>query len=120
MGGAGLEIALFLAVEGDEDEDHHGEGPEGAAAVGEEGEGDADDGHEADGHADVDEEVHEEAAGEAVAVDAGEGLAAVFGILDDAGDHEHIQGDDDEAAEEAPFFADGAEDEVGALLGTKP
>ena len=54
-----LKILLLLPVEGDEDEEHHREGPERRAAVADERQRDADDGHEAYGHAYIDEQMHE-------------------------------------------------------------
>ena len=111
------EILPFVPVQSDEDEQHGREAPHGGAAIAEEREGDADDRHESYGHADVYEQVHEYAAGGAVAVDAGEGLAAAFGVVDDPPHQEYIQEYHQGASEEAPFLSDGAEDEVGALFG---
>ena len=112
-----LEDLQAVGVEAEEDEDEDGEGPEGGAAVAEEGEGDADDGDEADGHADVHGDVEEEDAGDAVAVDAGEVGALALGKVDEAEDEGHEEEDDGGAADESPFLADGAEDEVGAFGG---
>ena len=114
--GFALKILFLLAVEGDENEQQDGKGPEGRTAVAEEGQGDADDRHQADGHADVDEQVHEDAGGDAIAVDPREGFPAPFSIQDEAYDEKDVQEDDDQAADEPPFFADGAENEVGGLF----
>ena len=84
------EILPFVSVQGNEDEQHGCEAPHGGAAVAEEREWDADDWHQSDGHADVYEQVHEYAAGHAVAVDPCESLAAAFGIVDDSPHQEHI------------------------------
>ena len=111
-----LEILPLVAVEGDEDEEEGGEAPEGRTAVADERQRDAYDGHEADCHADVYEQVHEDAACDAVAVDAGECLPAPFGIPYYPADQEYIQEYDESASDEAPFFSDGAEDEVRALF----
>lgn len=74
------EIFPFVPYEGDEDEQKDGERPQGRASVADERKRDADDRHEAHGHADVDEQVHEDAACDTVAVDAGEGLAALLRV----------------------------------------
>ena len=85
-----LEIFPFVAVQGYEDEDKDGEGPEGGASVADKRKGDADDRHQADGHAYVDEQVHEYAAGDTVTVDAGECLPATLRVLDDPPDEQYI------------------------------
>ena len=89
-----LEVLLLVAIQCNEYEEHRREAPHRGATVAQEGEGDTDDGHEADGHADIDEKVHEDAAGDAVSVDAGEGLAAPFGVMDDPPHQEDIEQDD--------------------------
>lgn len=111
-----LEIFLFLVVEGDEDGKHRGESPEGGASVAHEWQRDAYDRHQADGHAYIYEQVHEQAAGQAVAVDSGEILPAVLGIFQDLQNQHHIQADDYKASEKAPFLTYSTEDEVRALL----
>ena len=60
--------------------------------------------------------MHEYAAGDAVAVYAGESLPASFGILYYTPHQKYIQQYDCSAAYESPFLADGAEDEVCTLL----
>ena len=60
--------------------------------------------------------MHEDAAGDAVAVDAGEGLSASFGVVDDPPHQEDVEQNHECTPEESPFFANGAEDEVGTLL----
>ena len=60
--------------------------------------------------------MHEDAAGDAVAVYTCEGLPAAFCVLDDPPYEEYIQKYDECASEESPFLSDRAEDEVGALL----
>lgn len=74
------EIFPFVTHEGDEDEQKDGERPQGRASVADKRKRDADDRHEAHGHADVDEQVHEDAACDTVAIDAGEGLAALLRV----------------------------------------
>ena len=110
----------FIAVEGDEDEQEDGECPEGGASVADERQGNADDRHDAESHAYVYEKVHEYAACRAVAVYPCECLPALFCPEDDSPYQEGIQQDDCRGAEEAPFFPDGAEDEVSALLRNEP
>ena len=61
--------------------------------------------------------MHEDATCDAVAVNACEGAAAFFGIEEYSDYHKDVDADDGCTAYEAPFFADGAEDEVGALFG---
>ena len=63
--------------------------------------------------------MHEDATCDAVAVNAREGAAAFFGIEQDPDYHKDVDADDGCTAYEAPFFADGAEDEVGALFGNE-
>ena len=59
-----------------------------------------------------------EDAGEAIAVDAGELAAALpLGKHDDADDEEGVEQQDEGAPHEALLLTDGAEDEVGVLLG---
>ena len=111
-----LKILLLLPVEGDEDEQHHRECPERRAAVADERQRDADDRHKADGHADVDEQMHEEAAGQTVAVDARKRFAAAFGVAGDADDEEDVEQYHCKTAHEAPLFTDSAENKVRALL----
>ena len=89
-----LEVLLLVAVQRDEDEEHRRETPHRGATVAQEGEWDTYDRHKADGHADIDEKVHEDAAGDAVSVDAGEGLAAPFGVIDDPPHQEDVEQDD--------------------------
>jgi hypothetical protein len=88
------EIFSFVAVEGDEDEEHYGEGPHGGSSIADERKRDADYRHQADGHSDVDEQMHEYAACDAIAIDSGEALSASFGIADYSPDEEHIEDDD--------------------------
>ena len=63
--------------------------------------------------------MHEDTAGDAVAVYAGEGLPASLRILDYPHYQEDVQHDDCGAAYESPFLADGAEYEVCTLLGNE-
>ena len=86
-----LEILSFVTVKCDEDEEHDGEGPHRRTTVADERKRDTDDRHKADCHAYVDEKVHEYAAGHAVAIYAGEGLSASFGIMYDPPYQEYVQ-----------------------------
>ena len=105
-----------MAIQCYEDENQHGERPQGGTSVTQQRQRDADHGHEADGHPDVDEKVHEYAGGDTVAVDAGKRLPAFLGIRDDPQDQENIEGYHNKAANEAPLLTYRAEDEVCALL----
>ena len=60
--------------------------------------------------------MHENAAGHTVAVDSRKALSTAFGITDYSPYQEHIKQDDCSGADESPLLADGAEDEIGALL----
>ena len=63
--------------------------------------------------------MEEEDGGDPVAVDAGEMGALSFRHFHEAEDERQEQPDDNGASDKAPFFADGAENEVRALLGDK-
>ena len=59
-----------------------------------------------------------EDAGKGIAVDAGKLIVSLpLGKDDDADDEESIEQEDEAAAHETLLFTDGAEDEVGVLLG---
>ena len=60
--------------------------------------------------------MHEYAGGHTVAEYPGESLPALLRIVDQPPDQEHIQRNHDKTAEESPFLADGAEDEVRTLF----
>ena len=85
-----LEVFTFVAVEGNEDEQHYGEGPHRGTSVADERQRDTDDRHETDGHTDVDEQVHEDAAGDAVSIYSCEALSTAFGLIDYPPDQEDI------------------------------
>lgn len=53
----------------------------------------------------------------AIAVDPSERFHLALAHADQTQDQDREQHDDGQAAQKAPFLADGAEDEVGALLG---
>ena len=106
-----------MADQGDEYEKQDGECPQGRPSVADERQGNPDDRHYSDGHAYVYEQMHEQAARHAVSVYARETFPTVFGIRDDSPYHECEKQDDGSTSQEAPFFADGAEDEVRALFG---
>ena len=99
-----------------EDEQEDGEAPEGGAAVAEQGQRDAYYGNKAHCHSNVYEYVHEEAAGYAVAVDAGKGVFLPFAEDDEPYDQEQVYPHYKYRTQKTPFFANGAEDEVCALL----
>ena len=107
-----------FGIHAEEDGNHDGEAPEGAAAVAKEGQGNADDRGEPEHHADVDEQVQGEDADDGVAVDARKAVGTLplgkYEQAQDEGTEEEEHGD---GADEALFFADGTEDEVGGLLG---
>ena len=111
-----LPIALIV-IQLDETKQHNRECPEGGAAVADEGQGDADDGQQAGGHADVDEKVEGDDARDAITVVADKRITLFFRQFENAEDEGAEEAEDDQGAEETPFFANGAEDEVGALLG---
>ena len=108
---------MAAGVDAEEDEQQEGEAPEGGTAVGEEGQGDADDGGEAEHHADIDEDMEEEDRKDTIAVDAAEGAGLALGDVDEAQDEGEEQQQHTGGTEEAFLLADGAEDEVGVLLG---
>ena len=76
-----LEIFPVVAVEGNEDEQHDGEGPHRGTSVADERQRDTDYRHKADCHAYVDEQVHEDTAGHTIAINTGEGLSTSFRVF---------------------------------------
>ena len=111
-----LEVFTFVAVKCNEDEQHDGEGPHRGTSVADERQRDTDYRHKADCHAYIDEQVHEDAAGDAVSVDSRETLSAAFGLIDYPPEQKDIQNNYSAGAEEAPFLSDCTEDEVRTLL----
>ena len=101
----------------DEDEEEQGEGDEGGATIAEEGKGDADDRDEAEHHANIDEEMEEKDGGDGIAIEARKGGALPFGQKDEPDEQQHIGCHNNQATHETPFFAHGAENKVGLLLG---
>lgn len=103
----------------DNDSDSDRSRPNRRASVGKKEKRDSGDGHDADGHSDVFEEVKGEKPQIAAAeVDA----ERVFGQEHDpknAIENKGVEKEDDEPPEEAFFFGDQGEDEVGALLWKK-
>ena len=85
-----LEVLSLVSIQSNEDEDQDGEGPEGRTSVADKRQRDTDHRHKSDRHTYIDEQVHEDAAGDAVAVYSCEGLPAAFCILDDPHDQEYI------------------------------
>ena len=114
-----LQELCAVAVLLDEDEEEYGEGEQRGATVAEERKRDADDRHQTENHTDVDEKMDEKYAYDRVAVEACEGGALAFGELDEPEEEGEIEYDECGATDEAPLLADGAEDEVGFLLGDK-
>ena len=111
-----LEVLSLVSIQSNEDEDQDGEGPEGRTSVADKRQRDTDHRHKSDRHTYIDEQVHEDAAGDAVAVYSCEGLPAAFGVLDDPPYQEYIQKYHECTSGESPFLSDGTEDEVGTLL----
>ena len=60
--------------------------------------------------------MHEDTAGDTVAVYSRERLPASLSILDYPPHQEYIEQDDEGTSDKSPFFTDGAEDEVRALF----
>ncbi len=111
-------LAGFAAgIDAQKDEEHEREAPEGGTAIAEKRQRDADDGHKAHHHAHVNEDVEEEDAGDAVAVDAPEFGGLPLCQMDDPQDEGQEEKEHGSGPDEAFFFANGAEDEVGVLLG---
>ena len=108
---------IAARVEGKEDEEQERKAPERGAAVAEEGQRDADDGRQPQHHADIDEDVEEEDAEHTVAVDAPEAVGLSLGQMDEPQDEGQEEQQHAGRAHEALLLADGAEDEVGVLLG---
>ena len=111
-----IAISSSIVIQFDEAEQHHGEGPEGGAAVTDKRQRDSDDRKQSDGHADVDEEVDGEDARDAVAVIAYKWISLFFREFKYPEDEGAVKSEDHQGTEKSPFFANGAEDEVGALF----
>ena len=108
-----------VRIQPDENKEQYGEREQGRAAIAEEGQGNADDRRQPDGHADVDHEMEKDDGRQPVAIDARVHRALPLGSKEDAQEQRHVKRDDERRAHESPVLANGAEDEVGALLGNK-
>ena len=106
-----------IAIQLQEYEQQHCEAPERRAAVTEERQRDADDGHQTDGHSDVDHNVEEENRRHAVAVNSAELRFLPFGQHKQADEQRQEEKQQHGGAHKAPFLANGAKNEVGALFG---
>ena len=73
-----VKLTSVPRFKGDENRQHDSEAQQRRASVTHERKGDADYRHDSDSHADVYEKMHEEAAGNAIAVNPGECVLAFF------------------------------------------
>ena len=115
--GGSVYPGLVAGVDAQKDEEQQGEAPKGGAAVAEEGQRNAYDGHDAHYHAHVDEQMEEEDAQHAVAVDAAEAGELPLAQPHEAQDEREEEEQHSGGAYETLLLAYGAEDEVGVLLG---
>lgn len=80
-------------MEGNEDEQQYRESPQRGSSVADERQRDADDWHDAESHSDIDEKMHEDTAGDAVAIYSGECFPAFFCVFYYSPDKKYIQED---------------------------
>ena len=106
-----------LGIDAEKECEEDGEAPEGGSTIAEEGEGYADDRGKTKYHPYVDEEVKEEDAEDAVAVDTSEGARLSLGDVDEPQQQQQEEEEDGGTSHETLFLAHGAEDEVGVLFG---
>jgi len=105
-----------LGIEADEDKKKDSEGKQGGATIADEWQWDTNNGGYTDNHAYVDDEVKEEYARNTVAIYPAELAALPLCQKEDAEQQEYEKDDEAYTTQEAELLADGAEDEVGALL----
>lgn len=110
------ETPPLIGIYSDENEQHRRESKQGRSSVTDEREGDADDRHKPESHSYIYKKMHKDAACRTIAVDSGERLPALLGIVYYPPDQEYEQQDQNHGTYKAPFLADGAENEVRALL----
>ena len=106
----------FFKVKPDIDEQQYRERPERGTSITEEWQRDSYHRHQAYCHAYVDEHVHEQTGGDAVAVYPGKTVFLLFGGIYQAYDQDEVKGKHGDCTQEAPLLADCAEDEICALL----
>ena len=113
---ASFTLKVTPCVNAEEDEEENGEPPQRGAAVAEERQGDAYHGGKPEDHADVYEDMEEENAQDAIAIDLAELERLALGDMDKTKDEGKEEKEHASRAEEAFLLTYGAEDKVGILL----
>src|SRR6185312_3778027 len=108
---------LAVGIEPDKDEEHCRKGHQRCAAITDKGQRDPDHRRQADGHTDVDRDMEEQHARDAIGITPAEDASLSLRDRHDPHEEYDVDPKEQDAAEEAEAFADGAEDEVRLLLG---